>query len=531
MLLILPVVVLLISSLAILVLQFTRRGLGYAWLLAVLSSLAVWGLILWYHWRSAAPVLVVGWQPINQAVGEVRFAFDSISWPYAFGLAGLTVAAILTASARLQARSNPYAWAAMLALAAVGILGSLAATPLALLITWTAIDLAELAVMLFSVSDGRLNQQAVVAFSARVLGSLMVVFAMLYSRANGVTLTLENLTPGTGFFLLLGAGLRLGVLPLHLPYPQEILARRGLGTMLRMVMAVTSLSLLGRISLLSLSNRLAGWLTAFIIFALLYTAVMWLTARSEIRGRPYWLIAFSGLAVVCVLNDQPQASVIWGSAALLSGGLIFLYSIRSKALLGLPVLGALGLSGLPFTPVSGGWEGLFRYPFNLLNLVVILVLALLVVGYLRHALAAADAPSDADRWVLLVYPLGLSWLVLTQWLIHVFGRPWPPQFGNLWASLATLLLVLVGIFLIVRGQMTSLTARMGWLAAILARVRRPLESFFRLEWVYRLLWVVYRIAQWLVKFLTGLLEGEGGILWVLLLLALLISVIQTGGGS
>ena len=37
----------------------------------------------------------------------------------------------------------------------------------------------------------------------------------------------------------------------------------------------------------------------------------------------------------------------------------------------------------------------------------------------------------------------------------------------------------------------------------------------------------YRLAQVIIRALTVILEGEGGVLWVLVLLALLISLLQS----
>jgi hypothetical protein len=58
--------------------------------------------------------------------------------------------------------------------------------------------------------------------------------------------------------------------------------------------------------------------------------------------------------------------------------------------------------------------------------------------------------------------------------------------------------------------------------------RDRLAAFFRLEWAYQLLGMIFQLLQRIVQMITTILEGEGGVLWVLLLLALLVSLIQTG---
>jgi hypothetical protein len=58
---------------------------------------------------------------------------------------------------------------------------------------------------------------------------------------------LSGCAAASRFYLLLAAGLRLGVLPLHLPYASEAAIRRGFGSALRLISAGSSLILLARI--------------------------------------------------------------------------------------------------------------------------------------------------------------------------------------------------------------------------------------------------------------------------------------------
>ena len=65
--------------------------------------------------------------------------FAIIGLPYAIVIGALAM--VLTASARFQHQSNPWAWAGNLALTAMGMLATLAASPRAFVLAWTAIDL------------------------------------------------------------------------------------------------------------------------------------------------------------------------------------------------------------------------------------------------------------------------------------------------------------------------------------------------------------------------------------------------------
>ncbi len=375
-----------------------------------------------------------------------------------------------------------------------------------------------------------MSQQAVIAFSARVAGSFLVILAMAVSYAQNISLTLNTVPAGAGIFLLMAAGLRLGVLPLHLPYPQEVLMRRGLGNMLRMVAPASSLVILARLPVSVVPAEWAPYLLAFTALSALYGGVMWLTAGDEVKGRPYWIIALAGLAIACVILGKPEASLAWGVTLLLSGGVLFLFSARRARILFIPALGVLGLTGLPFTPAASGWTGLLTSPFNFLDIVFILAVALLIIGYVRHALRTQDALETLDRWIQIVYPFGLAMLVITLWVIGIFGWPGSLTAGGWWGGLAATVLATGGwLWINLSNRFRIMQARPpSWFILLMRQSGNGLAAFFRLDWAYQLLGLLFQLLQRIVQMINTILEGEGGVLWVLLLLALLVSLVQSG---
>jgi len=530
MLVLLPIFILLISALAILVLQWIRPAFGFSWMIAALSSIAAWGILLAFHWHPPAPFIVQNWIPLHGILSDLSFAIDNNSWPYGISLVSLVTGTVLTAGARLQQRSTPIVWAGCLAITSMGLLGTFATSPLALLLAWSSIDLFELAIMLGSIQVNRLSQQAVIAFSARVAGSFLVILAMAVSYSQKITLTLDTVLSGAGIFLLVAAGLRLGVLPLHLPYPQEVPMRRGLGNMLRMVTPASSLVILARLPGSAVPAEWAPYLLAFTGLSVVYGGVMWLTAEDEVKGRPYWIIALAGMAISCVIQGKPAASLAWGAVLLLSGGVLFLFSARRIRILFIPALGVLGLTGLPFTPAASGWTGLLTPPFGFLDGIFILAVPLLVLGYVRHALRPGDALEALERWIQVAYPLGLVLVVVTLWLIGVFGWPGSLTIGVWWGSLASAVLAIGGwLWMNLPSRFRIAQARPpGWVVLLIRQSGNRLAAFFRLEWVYQLSGLIFQLFQRIVQMITTILEGDGGVLWVLLLLALLVSLIQSG---
>jgi hypothetical protein len=533
-LILLPIVLLFTAAVVIFIIRRLRPGFGYSWLLAVLTVLVVWALLLYFHFSPPPALILLNWLPVSVITGTLIFQLDAPAWVYTFVLSGLAVGVILTAAARLQFRSNPTTWAANLAITAAGMLATLAGTPLALVLAWTLIDVIELAFLLAAAQEKQISFDAVVAFLVRATGTLVLMGTMVLSKAGGQDLLLIAPRPDLSIFLLLASGLRLGVLPIHLPYMREPVLRRGISTTLRMAAAASSLVLLARLPSNVVPANWYPWLLFFSGLAGMYAAAVWLISPDELRGRPYWMIALASLAVVSVVRGYPQASLAWGTVLILSGASLFLFSARDLRLSIWPALGGLALTGLPLTPAGAGWLGLSVLPINLPDVWFLLVHVLLLLGYARHVLRAEETLSTMERWIRGVYPFGLLVLVVTAWLAAFFGWPGAPWLERWWASLPALLLAAAlwfGLRRLLLPWWHSHPEQTGWVSSLAAPAGRVLNNLLGLNWLYRLGAWLYLQAQRLVQALTVILEGEGGVLWVLVLLALLVSLLQSSGAG
>ncbi len=528
MLLLAPILLYMLSGLAIAIWHAFRQGYGVPWLASVGVCLVGWGGMLYLRLRIPVTLAGQAWLGLGETAQYPYFLLDGVSWPYAFALSGLALATVLTASARLAYRSNPYTWAAILALAGAGVLAVTAADPLTLAVSWTAIDVMELLALLVTVRNKGLSLRVVVAFAARIVGVFVLVWAMLYSRSLGVDLNFAAIPTGVSQVLLLAAGLRLGALPLHLTLREEIPMRRGLGTMLRSTAPASSLALLARLPAQSAEAIWLPLLLTLVTLAVLYTALAWLSAENALSGRPYWVVALSALALICVLRGQPQASIAWGLALILPGSLLFLFSARDRGTLVMPLLGALGLAGLPFTPAAAGWLGLWSQPFEPANLFFLFAHAALLAGYIRHIFVPVDSLASMERWVQGMYPFGLFILIATQFIAAWFSLPQSFSLAT-WVGILAALLALGGVTLLNWLLAPRPGGEPGWPAVLGGRVGRWLGAIFRLDWFYRLGMLAYAGARRFVAVLANILEGDGGVLWVLVLLALLISLLRVEG--
>lgn len=510
MLILIPSLLLFITALALIILHITRLG-RFDWLVAVGGALLA--LLAGLFWLSQMPLTfsLPPWQPADLFVEALTFHGDGLSWPYTISLTALAVTILLTAVAR-PFPSSSFTWAGTLALSGLGLLAVSAGNPLTLLLVWAALDLMELIARLQSVEEASSSERVVISFSTRAMGLGLLFWANILSVAEGSRLSFTSISPQVGLFLVAAAGLRLGVLPLHLPYSSKSSLRRGFGTALRLVSAASSLVLLAQIPASIVDSPFTPFLLTFTIVAAIYGGWMWLRAPDELTGRPFWIIGLAALAVASALGGNPAGAVAWGCALILCGGGLFLASVQQVWLNRALLIGAWSLSSLPFSLTASAWQS-GRYGIFLPFLII--AQALIIAGFIRHALrpGGRDALDKQAGWPIKVYPIGIILLVVIQLLLGFFGWEGARQIGFWPAALAASLLTF---------GLVWATPRLRLLNPIRAHWVQPASS--SLDGFYRSLWTFYQLLGRLSQAISDTLEGAGGILWTLLFLVLFISL-------
>ncbi len=510
--------ILFITALTLVILQYTQPAFRFAWLTAAGGTLLAWMSVLLWQTNIPAQVQLSLWEPASLFHQSPFFVADGLGWSFALSLASLCVAIIITAVARPNFPNVP-AWIGILILTALGILAVTADNPLTLVLIWAALDLAEFISQMRLMENPQLSERAVIAFASRTAGILILLWANMIGLSQGSILDFRFVPPQAGLYLILAASLRLGVIPLHLPYPDESGIRRGFGTGLRMVSAGSSLVLLARIPANGIETSLAPLLMLLVSLAALYGGWMWLRAPDELTARPFWLIGIGALAVSAALRGDPIGATAWGCALILSGGALFLYSLPSRWLTYALFIGVWSISTLPFSLTATAWQGSGTYWYTLPLLIA--SQAMLLAGLIRHIQRASARSTHLENqpiWAKNVYPLGIVLILTTIFILTFFGWEGALQIGNWLAGIFASLLTLSLLPLIPRFRIFN-PVRAHWV--------RPLPST-RLEAIYEGMWNLYYRAARLSDTFSRALEGESGVMWTLLLLALFISMLIQG---
>jgi hypothetical protein len=196
---------------------------------------------------------------------------------------------------------------------------------------------------------------------------------------------------------------------------------------------------------------------------------------------------------------------------------LFLTSEPNKWLTRALFVGAWGISSLPFSLTATGWNsgapipllGWLAWPF------LIVAHAMLIAGFIRHSQRSTIRARNEDQpvWGKNIYPIGISVLLLTTVLLGLFGWSGTRQVGNWFVAILVSLLTL---------SLLWLTPRMRVLNPVRAHWVRPANASW-LDWGYRFLWNIYSRLGRVSNTVSNMLEGESGIMWTLLFLALFIS--------
>jgi len=512
MLILISCIFLFITALALVLLRAFQPNARYGWLVAAGGALLSLGSM--FAWLTQMPfdLSLPAWQPVTLFTSPILFRANGISWVLAMSITALTFSILLTTVTQ-QVYVNSLAWAGTLTLGGLGILAVSAHNPLTLLLVWAALDLAELITQLSSVKGADNNERVVIAFSTRALGIGLLLWANILAAAGGSTFDFQSMPANVGIFLVIAAGLRLGVYPLHLPYSADSALRRGFGTGLRLVGAVASLSVLGHVQIPP--TNLTPVLMFFAIVAAIYGGWMWLRAPDDLNGRPFWMVGMASLALLAALSGNPLGAAAWSSALILVGGALFLASTQNRWISRAMLIGAWSLSTLPFSLTASAWLGRLGFFLPL----VIIAQALVVAGFVRHALrlSGRETLDSQPSWTRLANPVGIGLLLLFQLLLGWIGWDGALQVGA-WLQALIASLLTGGLVWASRRFRLFNPVRAHWVTAAGTRINA----------IYEGLWSVYRSLGRLSQAILVTLEGEGGIMWTLLFLALFVTLLTQG---
>jgi formate hydrogenlyase subunit 3/multisubunit Na+/H+ antiporter MnhD subunit len=529
-----PIVILLVGTLALLLsLLLPARYPGPA--AATTAGLALLALV---GLRGALPVeaIVSFWQPMALSGVPISLRLDGMAWLYALALAALALAALLTGLSRPGGRRTANRGFTLLLLAA-GLAAISSANLLTLCLSWTFLDVTFLGAIALTDDRERVSEHTTFALAANGLATLLVwVVALLGVRDGGSqVLHLFSFSALQMALLALAAILRLGLYPLHAWLPAQVDLRPGVAAMLHLAPATAGLSLLSQLVLgargdLPLDNPLTYAAAA----ALVVGALLAWGQDEAGHALSFVVLAQTGLVVLSGTwggEDAALALVAEGLVLLLSAGVLFFsrgYDPEHRLWSAPGAIAAVALVAMPLTLGFVGRSALLaafaRADAWLLLVASGVAQALLVATLLRLIARPAAGQFPASPLVRGLGALGLAGLVAP---LIIFGLA-PDRLADLLGVAAPSLLEVLARMPTVGWIVWALGVGVGVLLwwrdshvrAIRGQLHPPLQALFSLRWFYRLIAGLVEVAGRAIRAAALLLEGEGALLWVLVVLVL-----------
>ena len=510
MLIFLPAIVLFLTALTLIVLILIKPEFRYHWLITILgATLSVIGVFLWQS-KVSHTFSLPNWKPESIFLYSLSWISDDISWSYSLSLTALGLATIITAI--LRKFTSALNWFSILIFISIGLLSVTAENPLPLAISWFAMDIIELVTLLRIVKEEN-SEKLIVGLSIRFLGIFLLLWASIVSISSGLPISFREIPEKVGFLILLSAIIRLGILPPYLPIPERD-QRRGIITILRLVSAASGFSLIARIPSTAISSPFLPYLIILIGIIIIICGWMWMQSTDELAGRPYLIAGFGFLAISAVLLENPHGSAAWGISLILSGGLLFLHSSTSRIIFWILIIGFWELAALPYSLTATVWHNYSN--LNYLFLVPLLIgHAFILSGYLKHAFNQQGEKNIGlePTWVQVFYPIGLS--VLPVFIFTISLKEWfqTRTYSLGWVGSLIVVLALIIYFLFIR------------------YLKSPLVLKFRYEpgrvyFFTKIFWSIYHFFRRIITLLTSILEGDGGMLWSIVIIVLFITLVS-----
>jgi hypothetical protein len=561
-----------ITAIAMLILRLVRPRLSIQGFLAVVALIS--GLVLVWIARSDIPTSssILNWAPDTLFPVSPSLTIDGISWSLSLTMAALAITltlssisqvglsrrgdttqvennhptgeqeATLTIGSPLEPRKagatiqmpNWLFWIVVLVATSLGLVAVNSGNLLTLIMAWVALDIVELAILIGHSLESEKRERAAITFSAKMAGIVLLLVGGLINWTQSGSFDYSIASSSVTVILVLAAAIRLGVLPPFTTFTHQLRSRQDIATLTFLVPASASYILLIRIASAGTAGAITPYLIALAAVVGVVSGIQWLSSADVEGGKRYWMVGCASMVVICALLGQVGAAIAWSVAGLLSGGLVFSFSIRNRNLIPILVLGIFNLSALPFSPT---WQTTFLYQnlvgfspslvLNTLFLVLFLCIqATLLAGFTRHLLRGIIPPSDGksahiERWVWTVFPIGLLVASGIHFILGIYSLP---ELSNL--SLSSW--IIGPIVLLVSALLSYLNYRASGRENVLFQAgKSPFwKKISSNEWIYNLVWKLYRWVSRVSLLISTILEGEGGILWALVLFALIFVFLQ-----
>jgi formate hydrogenlyase subunit 3/multisubunit Na+/H+ antiporter MnhD subunit len=479
--------------------------------------------------------VALDWRPVTLFGSTASLRVDGTAWllGLAMLIAGFSVALTWLV---VPGSGRPAPRALALVMLAAGLGSAFAANLLTLVLCWGVLD-ALFCLSVLARGGPTSGRRAQVALGLNGVATLAVwVVAVLIQQDHLSPYWHLLILPPTARLLLgLAAALRLGLYPLHIWQPVELVGEPDRAILIYLVPAMAGLSLWARLAVIQGLPEGNLWPVIALATALIGGVLAWIQADPR-ESLPHLALGYGGMLILAAtVGKAPAETLAAGSASWLLGlTLLFVGRpfMRQTWLWAIPAaLGVATLAGLPWTlgfvNRSTFYQSALAGPGWILVLAIIAEI-FLVAAMLRRVLTPDTTPVPQGLVPAIGYA---SALVVAAAPVIIFGVILLPTAAptvrlsiGAWIGWSVPLAGGVALTFMaerVRARLSGQGFPSGDWGAVAGQI-------MRLDWLYSLLMPLMRSPARVGLWLGDLLEGDGAFLWMLLILALVTLYLRGG---
>lgn len=512
MLILVSVGVLLITALVMLILRAVRPQFSYYWLIASVGTiLAVLPLIL-LRFQLPTHVTMISWRSESFSIQSPTLLIDQLSWPIALSLLIVLLASLFTDVNR-PTRSAIDTWVVGLLLTAFGMLAVFSANLATLILVWVILDAFVLILGPFGFlrdweTGETLNSLIVRLFSVGFLSGAILTWNH-YSQMSSINNIPEQITA----LLMLAAGLRISAAVVA----ETTSFTETTNTNTLVILRINSIAASGILLIRAANSGMSAGVTpGMLMVGIILTfigGVQFLVREGRANNRALWFLGFTALTVAPITQNNPEAASAIIIAVIFACGALYLPGLPHPKWKFLNWMMVIGMSALPLTPlypfgsmVSGSFNPWF-IGFGICHIG-------LLYSFLRISGFSYTNLEGAERWITAIFIAGLGMLPVSFLVLGFVSFEDVRTAISHWYYGAPVLIITIAVGLILRTRDQVMKSPVD------ARSFISLRERFRHS--------VQEISKAVddgYRYVVTALENEGGILWSLVIVILLISLI------
>lgn len=521
MLLLLPLIFFALIAIVLGIFRWRGMRMAYLWLVPVIIALVCWLIFVILPIPSNGNVIRIPGLFSLFKGGGLSFNLAETSWGFIFLVITLVLVYFLTLLVRLEDEKRTALWIGWLSLSTAAILAFTAGNLTTLVVTWSFFDILDFIFTFLFFRTGNLRESLGNFLFSRVPSLGLLIISGIFLSSPGDQWLPAPLLPAAYFLLFLAALFRMNILHFRTENSDFEKNIFSFDLLKRMLLVLLGFSLLSLLPIQFLSDQ--SQIALMSLLSLLAVLLIFISLKRKISTRDLWLNVIICLGFMTTISGSTIALVGWAGVVMLGMGIPFFYSHRSKRYRMFGLLGILSLAGLPYSISGFALAGLTTSLSMIWLIPGLFIYSFLLYDHIRYIYTLEEEKETSETPYLALNLFGLFLFSLSPFTILIKNPILASNVLRFWW-----IGIVLTIFCLIYYWMEK---KVRWKVTFIKRLDSLILNFNNIaiiQWLRDIwLWISWFVSG-LVQFLTRLLEGEGGVLWAVVILVLLVSLISVG---